>query len=306
VAALIILVVGIFYYEIQPPADFPAGQTIVTIEKNTYLSQAAEQLATQHIVKSAFLFKVLVVVMERHRQVKAGDYVFSQPQSAVRVAYRLITGQGDLPIIKVTIPEGTNSRDMATILAKNIPGFDRQQFLVLAKPEEGYLFPDTYFFYSNVTAEQVVNQMRATFDSKIKTIQNDLHAFSRPSADIITMASIVEREATSTADREIIAGILWKRIDEGMALQVDPPFYYLLGKNSEQLTIQDLAVDSPYNLYKHTGLPPTAIDSPGLDAIEATVNPVATRYYFYLSGRDGVMHYAATLDGHMANKAKYL
>jgi UPF0755 protein len=305
VGVFLILAAGVIYVEVQPPSNFPV-QTIVNIKKDTYLSQAADILAANDIVKSPLVFKVLVLLMKGHRQVQAGDYLFDQPQSAIRVAYRMVTGEQGLPIVKVTIPEGTNSRDAAAILAKNIPGFDGTRFLALAKPDEGYLFPDTYFFYGNVTPEQVVSDMRGTFDAKIAPIAGELAAFSCPQKDIIAMASIVEREATSTRDREIIAGILWKRIDEGMPLQVDPPFYYLLGKNSGQLTLDDLKTDSPYNLYLHTGLPPTPIDNPSLDAISATVNPVATTYYFYLSGKDGIMHYAATLDGHLTNKAKYL
>ena len=120
------------------------------------------------------------------------------------------------------------------------------------------------------------------------------------------MASIVEREATSSIDRRMIAGILWKRIATNMPLQVDPPFYYILGKDSASLTLSDLAVDSPYNLYKHTGLPPTPIDNPGLDSIVDTINPTASNYLFYLSDKNGRMHYAATLDGHTANANKYI
>ena len=119
------------------------------------------------------------------------------------------------------------------------------------------------------------------------------------------MASIVEKEATSTNDRRIIAGILWKRISEDYPLQVDPPFFYTLGKDSSELTLSDLASDSPYNLYTHKGLPPTPIDNPGLDAISATVSPIATNYMFYLSGQEGNMHYAKTLAEHLINKEKY-
>ena len=123
---------------------------------------------------------------------------------------------------------------------------------------------------------------------------------------IVTMASIVEKEATSLADRQIIAGILWRRLADKYPLQVDPPFYYFLNKDSSQLTLADLAIDSPYNLYKHKGLTPTPIDNPGFDALYATVNPTVTKYWYYLSDSKGVMHYAITYDEHLANKAKYI
>jgi UPF0755 protein len=176
----------------------------------------------------------------------------------------------------------------------------------MAKSYEGYLFPDTYFFYENVTPIQVLETLRDNFNDKIKLALLGIQAFGKPLNEVIEMASIVEREATSTVDREIIAGILWKRIATGMPLQVDPPFYYVLGKSSAQLTVKDLAMNSPYNLYSHKGLPPTPISNPGIDSILATVNPTKTNYLFFLADRRGVIHYAVTNDDHVANKYKYL
>ena len=124
--------------------------------------------------------------------------------------------------------------------------------------------------------------------------------------DIVTMASIVEKEATSTVDRQIIAGILWKRLADSYPLQVDAPFYYLLGKDSAHLTVVDLALDSSYNLYTHKGLTPTPIDNPGLDALSASINPTTTKYWYYLSDKKGNMHYAITYDEHLLNKEKYV
>jgi UPF0755 protein len=131
--------------------------------------------------------------------------------------------------------------------------------------------------------------------------------FGRPIKDIIKMASIVEEEARTEETRETIAGILWKRLDEGMPLQVDSAFAFVNGKkDSRYISTEDLAIDSPYNTYVHKGLPPTAISNPGLDSIKATVHPIKTKYYFYLSDDQGNMHYGATLDQHIENKQKYL
>jgi UPF0755 protein len=120
------------------------------------------------------------------------------------------------------------------------------------------------------------------------------------------MASILEEEANNTEDRRIISGILWKRIEKGMALQVDAPFYYLFGKGSSQLTLSDLATTSPYNTYVNKGLPSAPISNPGLDAIKAAINPKSTPYYFYLADRKGITHYATDHDGHVANRNNYL
>lgn len=303
-AALAVGTFAVVYYSVAP-SDFPE-RVIVKIKPGQYLSQAADTLASNHIIKSPFMFKVFVLLISGHRQVRAADYLFDEPQSALRVAYRAVNGIQGLPKIKVTLFEGTTVKNIGATIKKNIPNFDLQTFLVLAKPYEGYLFPDTYFFYENTTPEDVVDQLRATFNEKLKTELLSVQAFGKPLADVITMASIVEQEATSTKDRKIIAGVLWHRIAIGMPLQVDPPFHYILGKDSQALTLDDLAIDSPYNLYKHTGLPPTPINNPGTASIEATIMPTKTDYLFYLSDKNGNMHYAVDHKGHIANKNKYL
>ena len=116
----------------------------------------------------------------------------------------------------------------------------------------------------------------------------------------------MEEEGRTTDVRRTIAGILWKRLDMGMPLQVDAAFLYINGKTTFQLATSDLTVASPYNTYLNKGLPPTPITNPGLDAISATVTPIKTPYLYYLTDKNGVMHYAATYDGHLANKEKYL
>jgi UPF0755 protein len=120
------------------------------------------------------------------------------------------------------------------------------------------------------------------------------------------MASLVEEEARTLETRRTIAGILWKRLKLGMPLQVDAVFPYIIGKNTYELSIGDLALDSPYNTYKYAGLPPAPITNPGLDAMLAAVTPTDSPYLYYLSDRNGKMHYARTHDGHLANKAAYL
>jgi UPF0755 protein len=195
---------------------------------------------------------------------------------------------------------------MARLLVKDIAGFDGQRFLELAKPQEGYLFPDTYFFYENIRPEQVIEAMRNNFDNQTKKLTLKMTFSGRSLEDVIKMASIVEEEANLSEVRRTIAGILWKRIENNMPLQVDAPFFYLLGKTSAELTKNDLAMNSPYNLYKNKGLPPTPISNPGLETIEDVLNPINTKYWFYLSDSKGDTYYAETHDGHIANKAKYI
>jgi UPF0755 protein len=206
----------------------------------------------------------------------------------------------------VTLNEGQTIKEMAIVLGKTFENFDAQSFIELARGKEGYLFPDTYFFYENVRPEEVISLLEETFRNKLTGISAAIKTSGKTEAEIIKMASIVEREARGKEDRRIIAGILWKRLSIKMPLQVDAPFYYLFGKTSAELTLDDLALDSPYNLYKNAGLPPSPIANPGLEALQATVNPIVTDNLYFLSDNQGKMHYAVTHDEHVANKRKYL
>ncbi len=303
-----LIVVGVAIWVVifsVPPSDFP-DRKIVEIKQGMYLSQVADILESKHIIKSTFIFKVSVVLMSGYREVQAGDYLFDHPESVLKIAYRTVNGIQGLSKIKVTLVEGLTVKAMGSIIKKNITGFDMEKFLLLAKPLEGYLFPDTYFFYENASPEQVIEMMTENHNQKMKTALLDIQALGKPVKDVVIMASIVEKEATSSVDRRIIAGILWKRIASGMALQVDPPFYYILGKDSAHLTMDDLKMNSPYNLYRNKGLPPTPISNPGIGAIIDTARPTSTKYWFYLSDKKGNMHYAATYEGHLANKRKYI
>ncbi|MEA2715277.1 MAG: hypothetical protein QOG91_305 [Candidatus Parcubacteria bacterium] len=302
---LIIISLAVIVFFSIAPSKFPSDK-IVSIPKDMYMSQAADALYASGVIKSPFLYKIFVVLMSGHRQVQAGEYLFDRPESVVRVAYRTLYGLEGIAKIKVTLFEGMTAAEMGTTLKAALPALDAKKFVALAKPLEGSLFPDTYYFHANAKPQEIVDLLHGTFEAKIKTVQGRMSRFGKSATDVIAMASLVEKEATKTADRRIIAGILWRRLAKKMPLQVDATFYYLLGKESAKLTVTDLAMDSPYNLYKHTGLPPGPINNPGLDAIVDTISPTATDYLYFLSGKDGVTHYAATFEGHIANKDKFL
>ena len=286
------------------PGNFSVGGH-VSIKKGASLTQTANLLKDQGFIRSTTLFKVYAVLLGYTKGVKAGNYFFADDQSALRIAYRVVKGQQGIPVVKVTIPEGLASSDIARLIKREIPTFDSVRFLILAKPLEGFLFPDTYFWDEFTTPEDVIAAMRSNFDDHTDSIAIPPELGGKSFKEIVTMASLLEEEATSTLDRRIIAGILWKRIQAKMALQVDAPFFYILGKTSAQLTVADLATSSPYNLYKHTGLPPTPIDNPSLDAIVAAVHPIETKNWFFLAGSNGKTYYAENLAGHLANM-KYL
>ena len=194
-AVVIVLIAAIF--AAIPPNNFP-GRVIISIKDGSSLSQVAKILADNHIIRSQFLYKTFVVITGERTRVISGDYLFSQPQSVIRVAYRTAYGVQGLSKIKVTIPEGTNTKAMATILKKSIPAFDDIDFIASSSQYEGYLFPDTYFFLENVKPNEVISIMRSNFDKHISPLSDKIKSFDKPLADIVTMASIVEKEATST------------------------------------------------------------------------------------------------------------
>lgn len=300
------VLLGTFYtLSLKAPYEFPV-KTVITVKEKTGLNEIALQLQDLKVIRSPFWFRALVISRSGQGGVLAGDYYFEKPTGVFGVASRMTSGNFGLTPARVTFPEGITATQMSVILAGELPNFDSEGFLKLAKEKEGYLFPDTYFFLPNAKPEQIIDTLKNNFNEKIKSIEESVKSFNKPIGNVVVMASILEAEARTTETRRIIAGILWKRLEMGMPLQVDAPFQYIIGKNTFQLTLNDLKYDSPYNTYKYKGLPPTAIGNPGLDSLTAAVTPIKSPYLFYLSDIRGNMHYAKTFEEHVTNKEKYL
>ena len=303
---LLLCVLWLFYYLFIRPADnFPSGR-VVTIEKGQGLSQVASMLENAGVVNSKFWFDNLLILQGGEKAIVAGDYYFDKPLSLFDISRRLTHGRFGIAPVKVTIPEGFSVFDIAKLFSSKFSKFDETQFLALARDKEGYLFPDTYLFMPTVKADEAFALLTNTFKDKIAPLRPEITESGKSENDIITMASILEEEARTTESRKIVSGILWKRIRLGMPLQVDSTFQYINGKTSAELTLADLKIKSPYNTYINPGLPPTPISNPGLDSIQAALEPTVTKYLYFLTDKDGNMHYASTLDEHNKNKAKYL
>jgi peptidoglycan lytic transglycosylase G len=290
---------------VQAPDAFPVDQ-LVSVPEGESVQAIGKDLESQGVIRSPLMFRALMVVFGRERGARAGDYLFKQPLSVWSVARAIASGSFGLEPIRIRIPEGATTKQMASIYSKELQRFDSDRFLAEAKPLEGYLFPDTYFFLPNSTESNVIQAMHQNFEDHIATIQNEFASSTHPESDIIIMASILEKEAFNTEDRRMISGVLWNRLSKGMALQVDATFLYTLGKGSFDLTMKDLTTDSPYNTYTNKGLPPTPIGSPSMDSIEAALHPIQSDYLFYLADRTGVTHYAKTYAEHLLNRKLYL
>ncbi len=294
----------VFYAVFSPPRDFGKNR-LIRVKQGSGLNEIAANLEKDGVIKSPFVFKTLTFLFLEHRNIKAGDYFFEEPLSAFGVVRRLTRGTYGLSSTKATILEGWTAWQMGGYF-EGLGFFTREEWMKTAGRREGYLFPDTYFFLPNTSPEKVAEVMRENFDTKASPLLSEIESVGRDFEDIIVMASIIEKEASSPEDAKIISGILWKRLDAGMGLQVDAALTYITGKSSAELTEKDLAMDSPYNTYKYRGLPPTPIGNPGLDAIKAAIYPEKTLYWYYLHGRDGEPRYAIDFEGHKENKQKYL
>ncbi len=307
-ALFLIVILGalvILFSMVRPPKTFPTPYFLRVKEGETLFSITLEAERVG-LVRSARVLQLITILEGGERTIRAGDYYFDTPISAFELARRLSGGDFHITPVRVTIPEGYTVKDMAKTIARALPKVNTAEFEALAKNDEGKLFPDTYFLSPAVTAEEVYQQFRQNFETKIATLQEKIKDSGRSEKQILIMASIIEREASGKGDRAIISGILWKRYDKGMLLQVDAPFYYILGKTSAEISKADLKLDSPYNTYLHTGLTPTPIGSPGMASLLSAIEPEETPYLFYLHDKDGVAHYAKTFAEHAKNIRTYL
>ncbi|MDO8729061.1 MAG: endolytic transglycosylase MltG [bacterium] len=271
----------ICFYPTTPPFSFPSG-SIVTIPEGVGLYTLAEKLQEDKVIRSPFWFRVVAILFGGERDMKAGQYLMSDPQNVFAIAWRVSHGDYDIETVKLTIPEGFNVKKIASLFDDRFKFFDHESFVTLAP--EGYLFPDTYFIPVTATASSTIKLLGDNFTRKIASRMLAINSSGRTLEEIIIIASLLEAEANTKEDREIASDILWKRLKLGMPLQVD----------------------SETGTYEFIGLPDNPINNPGILSIEAAIHPTSTPYLYFLTGKDGKMHYAKTFDEHKRNIEKYL
>jgi UPF0755 protein len=301
---LVIFVAYLIFYFISPPKSFPQKSSF-TIGYGTPLGVISYKLKNEGYIRSRFLFEGLIILKQNEKSISDGEYYFEKPINLIFVALRLTGSNFGLDRLKITIPEGYTRTDIAKRCEAVLANCSATHFLEKTIGMEGYLFPDTYLLFPSKTEDDLIAKMKLNFENKTKNVFNN-NITQSEQKDIIIMASILEREANGDEDIKTISGILKNRLRIGMPLQVDATFYYLLGKESSELTLSDLKMKSPYNTYVNKGLPPGPIGNPGLKAIEAAMYPSKTDYLYYLHDKKGVVHYAKTNTEHVKNKRLYL
>lgn len=282
---------------------------IFVIQKGESLSVIAKNLANEELIRNKIVFYLVVKKMGIDKKIQAGDFRLTTSMDVYQIAQTLTHGTLD---VWVTLIEGLRKEEIAQIISQNL-NIPETEFIKYAK--EGYLFPDTYLVPREATAGSVITILQKNFDNKFDLLlQQKAHERGLSIYQVLTLASLVEKEARVDRDRPEVAGILLKRLKNDWALQVDATIQYTLGYQPDQrtwwkkdLTDQDLKIDSLYNTYKNKGLPPGPICNPGLASIKAVIEANEnTPYWFYLSDKNGKMHYATTIEEHNENVKKYL
>lgn len=280
------------------------------VAKDEGVRSIANRLKKQNFIKDPTVFFLLVkkfpiVGLGLDDKIQAGDHRISPSMTTQQLAKSLTLATND---VWVTVVEGQRADEIADTLKKDIRSY-KESWRKELVANEGYLFPDTYLVPKDSTIKQVVSILRNNFDSKYSTID----AGNKDKQEIVTVASLVEREAKHAQDRPLVASVIHNRLDIGMKLDIDATVQYALGYQEDEkdwwkksLTFDDLEINSPYNTYRNAGLPPTPISNPGVASLQAAAKPADTNYLYYISDKKGVNHYAQTLEEHNANKIKYL
>lgn len=268
------------------PKDFPTGVRFA-IGEGESLYSISKRLEQERIIGSALLFRGWVSTLGRDKHIDLGVYEFPERVPLGLVIAKIINGP-DEPLLLVTVPEGYTTREIATAFRKALPTFSVETFEELVRSEklDGYLFPSTYYPLPSDTEASIIRLMNTTFEKEYaKHFRTaDFPRYAPTRNDVISLAAVLEGEAKTEEDMRIVSGILQKRLEKGMRLQVDV---------------------AP-NTYKTSGIPEIPINNPGILAIDAVFRPKESSYLYYLTGKDGRMYYAKTYEEHKRNIQKYL
>ncbi len=302
-----------------PYRAFTAPEVFVELPAGLGVSAIGERLTDAGIVPDPWTFRLAAHLAGVDRRLQAGEYRFAEAATPKDVASRL--ARGDVYTHPITFPEGLTAAEMADLFGKSGLGAAadfraaaRDTALIAdldpdAETLEGYLFPSTYALPRRAGATGTVQAMIAEFNRAFDArLRLDAAARSMTPRDVVTLASIIEKETARPEERPIVSAVYQNRLRIGMPLQCDPTVIYammLAGTWNGNIRRADLEMDSPYNTYRHAGLPPGPIASPGKSSMEAAVHPADVKYLYFVSRNDGTHVFATTLEEHNRNVAKY-
>ena len=328
---------GIFIWQgIYLPKISLTGEKLFLVEKGQNVFQIAENLEKEGLIKNRFFFDFYVLANGNQRNLQAGEYLLSPSLNLAEITKKIVSG--DVVKLEVAIPEGFtidqieerlnekanlwgNASGQIKIKNFKIRDFkDDYDFLETAPPNfnlQGFLFPATYQLSPRVSAEDVIRKMLEKFDKELTPdLREKIKRQEKSIFEIVIMASLLEKEVQTEEDKELVSGILWKRLENDIPLQVDATITYIIKTTSPEgvasrpyevkISIEETQIDSPYNTYRYQGLPIGPICNPGLESIIAAVYPKSSEYWYYLSTLEGETVFRKTLEEHNYAKAKYL
>jgi len=311
-----VLLGGIVIISLMMPAASPgnAEAVLFAVPAGSTAADIGRALEEAGLIRSARHFELVSRLMGLDQRLQAGDYLLSADMNLLSIVRQLEAGK--IYTVRVTIPEGMHLRQIADLLARH--GLvDRARFLQLASDDtlvygnnppidkpvrslEGYLFPDTYLLSPAMTEEQIIRRMVSRFlEVAGPVIQSKEAPLGLSMHEVVTLASIVEAEALYQREKPIIASVFLNRLRINMPLQADPTINYLFDEHRSRILYADLEIDSPYNTYRYSGLPPGPIGSPGLSAIRAVLEPAETDYLFFVARGDGTHVFTRTFAEHV-------
>lgn len=306
-----------FYYLASSPVDEDARMVVIKVKPGMTLKQVSVLLKKENLIKNSAVFRAIAFLQNKQNQIMVGEYEISSAMIPLDILGRVTSGKTVLH--PVTIPEGYRITEIADLLVSN--GLvDKEEFIRLTRDEEvlkfwdipgesleGYLFPETYHFSKFTDARKIIDTMMKTFQDQVKALNlaERAEAMKFTPHKVITLASIIEKETGKAEERPLIASVFHNRLKKNMLLQTDPTVIYAIKNFDGNIRKKDLSLDSPYNTYKHKGLPPGPIASPGLKAIIAVLEPDDSDYLYFVSRQDGSHQFSTTLKAHNNAVRKY-
>jgi UPF0755 protein len=316
VALLVLATAGLGWLVVTPTAAVRQGPLVVMIPPHEGLLGIANRLLEAQVIRSRVAFVAGTLVRGAPRHLKAGEY--EVPRDANAWAIIALLESGRVRQHAILHPEGATVAELARALeAERLADVDAvtrvaadRKFLdahgIEGPSVEGYLFPDTYQFVRGMTAEEMLGKMVQRMRTKLTPeVRGRARDMGLSTHQLLTLASIIEREAIVKDEQRVVAAVFWNRLKIGMPLQADPTVQYAVAKERRALSRADLAVDHPYNTYVRSGLPPGPIASPGLGAIEAALDPAPVKYLYFVASDDQRHHFSTTVQEHNAAVTRY-
>lgn len=316
-AGVIVAAAGLWFRNaVYEDRSLPAVATTFVVPRGATFDSVVARLRAAGIVSSPLALRLLARFRRDAGAVQTGQFRFPPHQTADEVLRRLVSGK--LDAAWVTFPEGFTARQMGARLASlslaDAGAFDaytaRSRLDVdgtWTRSLEGFLFPSTYLIPVGASPERIAHILTDQFFAELPpNAEAKARALGLDVPQVITVASLIEREAQADDERALMAGVYYNRLRAGMPLEVDATIEYVFPEHHTVITRRDLRIDSPYNTYLHTGLPPTPIANPGQASIDAAFSPVRSQYLYYVYKGNGHHAFAKTLEEHNANVARYL